>query len=1751
MSTRSNSKIPRDIQDGIRDVMDKRVKVSLKLLVKMETRGDKTENKVLAFSPCRLFVLNAKVPSKLEHSFHFLDIQSIESRKPHQLALTVDGKVYVFQALETNTDEIDHIITHIGISMKQIFPSFPLERLIAQIDVQPVERLRVMNDLIKAMEGKTPGPCGGYTTMYQCMCDYHAMPFREEVEWDVDTIYLSLDSREFRLQDFDHLMARDLVPIIGALEHNAWFKSLNASNVKLSVEACSELIRVMKRNAVIEEINLSNTGIRSDFLQKFALALISNSGTQLSRLDISNNLLEDRGINHLLGALKHLPCGLSSFDMSRTGVSTKCLNKVGEVLAQSPNIMASLSTLKLNDNGLKGEDFPLLYNCLAQPNVITYLDLSSTDCALDTLSDPLLRGCPNLTTLRASGTTFSHKRSKVQVPLSWKQFFNSSCYLEFVDLSNCRLPPEALKELLLGLSANRNVKGVYINVSSNELGPAGASLIAPCLPELTGVTGLDISNNGFDVEIKTLLTELAKNHHIKQLSLGRNFVNIKPKFRPDVMSALTLLLQEENSGLESLSLADSKLKGETAYIINALGSNETLLEIDISGNSIGDLGARMLAKALMINNKIKRVVWDKNNVSAQGFEDVAEALQKNLALKKMPYPVNDAAAALRLYPERTEIALQKIESCLQRNHSPRRFAPDQAYRLQQGFLISSTQQMVDRLVVNVEDTVNALLKTSSAETHAQEVVLAQKLVADANNSRQLLPSLQDIALKSQAAGNQVDTQLQTMTESLTKAIEEQLEKTKEEMLKCTSSHCPAIMGDQTFHDMILEGCQSKSALPKDFATGVLETASTDIYNTTSEMNLAVANLISDNVIEGVIESLSTSLKSLTTHLNIRKSSLLQDDEKEEDDMDRLRFPAENSPKLTNKRMSVLNRKTRPQSTMGDGSAVQDMPKAPPAENHVVTKVKESSAASSRSGSSEQLAELPDLPTMTATSKPLEHVTKARPRRPKAHRPTRPVVNTGTTEMEDGMGNILESPAPIAVSSSSPKAPERKDHKSKKEKEESPSSAKSKQEEGASGKTEGKRWMPSFMKKKEDKPKKKSSLSSSFSLFKKKGSEDRKRPSLTNDDTAESDASNSSNIHAENGERPVETASETIKESAKETSEVAITVNNPPTEEETAAAPNKSPGPVAPRRMLPPDRPAFLPPVGKKSPETKRSSDAGAKSEEKETTSADDQKKGTSEETKQESSTSQQEEKEKEPEEVAEEKRPKLPPGVAQMPGLGALGGKSLLQEMELKQKKRMSHKPVSPGEEQKEMVAPTVKPSSETNNNVQNQASEKAAPASPTLKPSPKPTPKTTTDTPAASSTVTSPSASTALASAEEVAADTPEVTSPSASSASASASVTSTTPTETSTDAAPSTASTSTPAVNSTPTTTPTTTTTTSPTPPTKGPPERPSRPSRPPSSAVSTAAVDASKKGDGAPPIITSEPTASPAKHPVPPAKPPLPSPAPRPLAASRRPTSVVEAPGAATADLPSSMTTSTPEFHLDGSHSSDSHAPPRPAIPPKARPPIMPRPKKRDSAPVEESSDIQAQSPLTTPTVPTSTTTPITSPSTSDEPANPFFTNRTVAPTLPPPPPDPTDNNSPGSNWNKSASVTHKLNTETQSQSQVPDPTPSSPPSLPLESDFHRKSQEQQPSPSSQEECSAAEPDANATASGPETSAPEEGIVYDSATLRMSVKDKIKRLGRAAQSVADPPKGAALTNSLRPKAMSLPKDARLPGSPTSDST
>lgn len=57
------------------------------------------------------------------------------------------------------------------------------------------------------------------------------------------------------------------------------------------------------------------------------------------------------------------------------------------------------------------------------------------------------------------------------------------------------------------------------------------------------------------------------------------------------------------------------------------------LDVDIgaficSGNYMGDSGARLLAKALQINSKLQYISYDRNNVTLQGYSDIAYALQR-------------------------------------------------------------------------------------------------------------------------------------------------------------------------------------------------------------------------------------------------------------------------------------------------------------------------------------------------------------------------------------------------------------------------------------------------------------------------------------------------------------------------------------------------------------------------------------------------------------------------------------------------------------------------------------------------------------------------------------------------------------------------------------------------------------------------------------------------------------------------------------------------------------------------------------------------------------------------------------------------------------------------------------------------------------------------------------------------------------------------------------------------------------------
>ncbi|KAM9339818.1 F-actin-uncapping protein LRRC16A [Symphorus nematophorus] len=1010
--------IPNELIESVREAVGRRVKLTLRRKVQLEVKGDKVENRVLALASHRAYLLTARVPSKVEHSFSYLDIQGISSNKPTQLVLEYERGPWSLRL--GSVEEVDEVIAHIGSCLHRICPASSPVKVMRKLSLKPPERTAALQAIWEEQGSTDLGPCGGFSHQYWCVCDYLGLPYREEVQWDVDTIYLTQDTRELNLQDFVHLENRDLVAIIAALEHNHWFTKLSTKDYKLSTDVCDQILRVVARSSRLEELVLDNAGLRSDFAQKLAGALSHNPASTLHTLNLSNNSLEDKGVSALSAQLAKLPMGLKHLNLSRTSMSPKGVNSLCQGLCANPAVASALTHLDLSGNSLRGDDLQNLHSFLSHPNCLETLDLSNSDCSLEQVCSSLLRGSlKHLSVFNMAKTVFSHRKCK-EIPPSFKQFFSCAQALSSVSLSGTRLPVEALKALLLGLGCNPNLSDVTLDLSCCELRSAGSQILEGCVAEIPNITSLDISDNGLDMDLTTLLVWLAKNRSIRHLSLGKNFNNIKSKNVAQVLDNLVHMIQEEESPLNSLSLADSKLKADLSIVLNALGSNMSLTKLDISGNAMGDMGAKMLAKALQINTKLRTVVWDRNNISPQGLQDVAAALEKNYTIRFMPVPIMDAAQALKASPEKTEDALLKMEQYLLRNHETRKYLQEQAYRLQQGIVTTTTQQMMDRMCVKVQDHLNSL-RFSETNLVQEDMKVAENLMKDTRNSKTLLPNLYHLrggGSKGACVGA-IQDKLESMAGEVARVMDEQLQTMLVSMVDAAEGLCPHVMKRSSLRQELLKTGAGRMTVPRSFiTTTLLEQSGVDIINKISEVKLSMASFLSDRIVDEIMESLSRSQHTLADHL-IRKSQplLRQDPQMETEVLDEVVLQPENhnqdqkhagledidtcmmTPK--SKRKSILVRMLRPVSVAFEMEFdldkaleevpihVEDPPLPPP-----------SAAPQPSDKASAQCGDLPPPPTPLDTKPvclgelpPVEHVTlehrtKFRPKPKKRTKPSR-------------------------------------------------------------------------------------------------------------------------------------------------------------------------------------------------------------------------------------------------------------------------------------------------------------------------------------------------------------------------------------------------------------------------------------------------------------------------------------------------------------------------------------------------------------------------------------------------------------------------------------------------------------------------------------------------------------------------------------------------------------------------------------------
>ncbi|OXB55349.1 hypothetical protein ASZ78_007852 [Callipepla squamata] len=334
-----------------------------------------------------------------------------------------------------------------------------------------------------------------------------------------------------------------------------------------------------------------------------------------------------------------------------------------------------------------------LFAFLAQPNALLHLDLASTDCALDVLFGALLHGCcSRLSYLNVAGNSFCHRKTR-GVPPTLQQFFCSTFALSHISLAGVRLPPDALRSLLQGLATNTHLSDLHLDLSGCELRSPGARVLEELLGGISAVGSLDLSDNGFDADLLTLVPALGRNKALKHLWLGKNF-SVKARTLEEILHKLVQVIQEDDCSLQSLSVAESRLKARTCILVNALGSNACLAKVDLSGNLMEDMGAKMLAKALQINSTLRSLSWDRNNTTAVGFQDIARAMESNHTLTFMALPLCDLTSAYRSAPERTDTGWQQIQWCLLRNGRGPKVPPEQVLRLQRGIVTSTAEQVI-------------------------------------------------------------------------------------------------------------------------------------------------------------------------------------------------------------------------------------------------------------------------------------------------------------------------------------------------------------------------------------------------------------------------------------------------------------------------------------------------------------------------------------------------------------------------------------------------------------------------------------------------------------------------------------------------------------------------------------------------------------------------------------------------------------------------------------------------------------------------------------------------------------------------------------------------------------------------------------------------------------------------------------------------------------------------------------------------
>ncbi|VDM57931.1 unnamed protein product [Angiostrongylus costaricensis] len=643
-------------------------------------KGEKFEPRIFVISKFRIFLLTGKSPSslKIDRSYHILAIKSINTLKGEEVAISFEDaghrKRYVIKSSQATASVL---IRHILNSLLRYFPDIR-SQLQSMIELAPESLYNEFSTMNGDAEARA---CHSFRRTYAALCDYYDQPYREEVSWDVEKIYTVNRIYCLRVEDFSHLLPKDLLPITGVLQYSSYFTGLIADGTRMTAEVIDVIMGVVRKSRCLQQLHLKNCALPRDFITLFASALQQNTSIPLESIDFSKNVLDDKkGFVLLSGVLPRLS-KLRKVNFSECTLSDKCLQFFfagiysGLTAKSNSGMGSSITHLILSTNVLK-DDVSSLVNVVSLCTSLRVLELTDTGFPLDKIWAALKYGGLQIEKLCLGGC---YRTDLWLIHCDQvKEFFSMAVNLSHISFANTILPADIMKALLLGLASNQQLKPFHLDISGTCEKNCGAVLEA-CLAGVQ-CSSISLRDNNLETDMQGVVHALGNMKKLRRVDLGgANLIALRRSSKQAHVAIINKIvfdivkLFSDESPLEELILSDARLGPHLSVLLNTLGTPTSLRLLDISNNDLGQFGARILSKALQLNVSLRTIIIDNNHLGLEGLLDLAMAVNMNRTLTSIPYPMQDVSECLsRAGCDRSRIlsTMSEIELSLERNRSP-------------------------------------------------------------------------------------------------------------------------------------------------------------------------------------------------------------------------------------------------------------------------------------------------------------------------------------------------------------------------------------------------------------------------------------------------------------------------------------------------------------------------------------------------------------------------------------------------------------------------------------------------------------------------------------------------------------------------------------------------------------------------------------------------------------------------------------------------------------------------------------------------------------------------------------------------------------------------------------------------------------------------------------------------------------------------------------------------------------------------